>query len=95
MTSEYELEISPAAKRDLKSLPSKIQKDIVMNHFSIVRESPYQVGKPLVGTLHKERSYHLGRKPEYRIIYFIEGKLITITLIGTRESIYKKAKRRR
>lgn len=93
--SEYELELSPAANRDLKALPLKIQRDIVMNHLSIIRERPYQVGKPLVGTLHKERSYHFGRKPEYRIIYFIEEKLITITLIGTRESIYKKAKRRR
>jgi len=93
--SEYELELSPAAKRDLKSLPLKIQRDIVMNHFSIFRGRPYQVGKPLVGALYKERSYHFGRNPEYRIIYFIEEKLITVTLIGTREGIYKKAKRRR
>ncbi len=92
---EYELEISPAAKRDLKSLPLKVQKDIVMNHLTIIKETPYQVGKPLVGTLHKERSYHFGRKPEYRIVYFIEGKLIIVTVIGTRESIYKKAKKRR
>jgi len=52
------------------------------------------VGKPLVGVLYKERSYHFGRKPEFRIIYSIEDNLITVTLIGTRESIYKKAKRR-
>ncbi len=92
---EYELEVSPAAKRDLKSLPLRIQKDIVMNHLSIIKEKPFQVGKPLVGTLHKDRSYHFGRKPEYRIVYFIEGKLITVTVLGTRESIYKKAKKRR
>lgn len=92
--SEYDLELSTAAKRDLKSLPLKIQKDIVMNHLAIIRERPYQTGKPLVGALHRERSYHFGRKPEYRIIYFIEKKVITVTLIGTREGVYKRVKRR-
>jgi mRNA-degrading endonuclease RelE of RelBE toxin-antitoxin system len=92
---KYELELSPAAMRDLKSLPITVQKDIVMLHLPIIREKPYHVGKPLAGTLHKERSYHFGRKPEYRIIYFIEGNLITVTLMGTREGIYKKAKKRR
>lgn len=93
--SEFELELSPAAIRDLKSLPFKIQSEIALNHLPIIREMPYQVGKPLSGALHKERSYHFGRKPEYRIIYFIEENVITVTLIGTREGIYKKAKRRR
>lgn len=92
--SRYELELSPAAGRDLKSLPVRIQKAIVMDHLSVISESPYSAGKPLVGTLHKERSYHFGRKPEYRIIYFIEGGIITVTLIDTREGIYKKAKKR-
>lgn len=93
--SEFELELSPAAIRDLKSLPFKIQREIALNHLPIIREIPYHVGKPLTGVLYKERSYHFGRKPEYRIIYFIEKNVITVTLIGTREGIYKKAKRRR
>jgi len=91
----YELELSPAAGRDLKSLPIRIQKEIVMDHLPIIKENPYSTGRPLVGALHKERSYHFGRKPEYRIIYFIEGEIITVSLIGTREGIYKKAKKRR
>ena len=92
---KYELELSSAAMRDLKSLPLKIQRDIAINRLPVIREMPYLVGKPLAGTLHKERSYHFGRKPEYRIIYFIEDNVITVTLIGTREGIYKKAKKRR
>ncbi len=91
---KYELELSTAAMRDLKSLPLKIQRDIAINHLPVIKKMPYLVGKPLAGTLHKERSYHFGRKPEYRIIYFIEENLITVTLMGTREGIYKKAKRR-
>jgi mRNA-degrading endonuclease RelE of RelBE toxin-antitoxin system len=92
---EYELELSTGAMRDLKSLPLTIQKDIAVTHLSVIKKSPYLAGKPLAGTLHKERSYHFGRKPEYRIIYFIEENVITVTLIGSREGIYKKAKRRR
>jgi len=92
--SKYILELSPAAKRDLKKLPLEVQKDIVFSHLPAIRENPYKSGKPLNGALHYERSYHFGRKPEYRIIYFVERNVITITLIGSRESIYKKAKRR-
>jgi mRNA-degrading endonuclease RelE of RelBE toxin-antitoxin system len=95
LTTKFELELSPAALRDLKSLSLKIQREILSSHLPLIRETPYLVGKPLAGVLHKERSYHFGRKPEYRIIYFIEGNIITVTLIGTREGIYKKAKRRR
>jgi mRNA-degrading endonuclease RelE of RelBE toxin-antitoxin system len=91
---EHKLELSPAAMGDLKALPTRVQRDIAISHLPIIREKPYQVGKPLLCALYKERSYHFGRKPEYRIIYFIEDNLITVTLIGTRESIYKKAKRR-
>ncbi len=91
---EHELELAPAALRDLKSLPLRIQKEIVTNHLPAIREQPYLAGRPLVGAMHKERAYHFGRKPEYRIIYFIEGNMITVTLIGTREGIYKKAKKR-
>jgi len=91
----YKLELSPAAIRDMKGLPLPVQKDIALNHLPVIRENPYQSGRPLISALHKERSYHFGRKPEYRIIYFIEGDLITVTLIGSREGIYKKAKRRR
>jgi mRNA-degrading endonuclease RelE of RelBE toxin-antitoxin system len=49
----------------------------------------------LIGALKGERSYHFGRKPEYRIIYYIDNDLITVTIIGTREGIYKRAKRRK
>jgi len=92
--SIYELELSSAAKKDLRNLPMNIQREIIFEHFPRIKERPFQSGRPLVGVLHKERSYHFGRRPEYRIIYFVEKDLITVTLIGTREGIYKKARRR-
>ena len=91
----FVLEVSPAARRDLKRLPMKVQEEIVSTHLPAIQADPYGVGKPLVGALKGERSYSFGRRPEYRIVYFVEGDQITITIMGTREGIYKRAKRRR
>jgi len=95
MPKTYHLELSPAAKRDLKRLPRSIQKEIVFKHLPEIVKDPFSKTEPLLGTLKGERSYHFGRKPEYRIIYYIEDDLIIVTIIGKRESIYKRAKRRK
>ena len=91
----FTLELSPAARRDLKRLPLQIQEEILFVHLPKIQEKPFEAGKPLRGVLKGERSYHLGRKPQYRIVYLMEGKVITVTIIGTRENIYKRARRRR
>ena len=95
MPDQYQLEITSAARRDLKRLPAQIQKDIVFKHLPKIRNNPFSTNKPLLGFLHDERAYHFGRKPEYRRIYFIEQNFITVTIIGSREGIYKRAKRRK
>jgi len=95
MHKTYQLEISPAAKRDLKRLPNEVQKKIVFEHLPNIQKEPYFSSEPLIGTLKGERSYHFGKKPEYRIIYYLEDDVITVIIIGTREGIYKKAKRRK
>ena len=95
MPKSYRIELSPAARRDLKGLPLSIQKDVVFKHLPELIKDPFLKAKPLVGALKGERSYHFGRKPKYRIIFYIEETLITVTIIGTREGIYKKAKRRK
>ena len=92
---EFTLELSPQAKRDFKKLPKNIQQEILFTHLPAIQANPYEVGTPLRGALKGECSYHFGRKPEYRIVYFVEGKLITVTILGTRENIYKRARRRR
>ena len=91
----FKMELSPAARRDLKRLPRDIQQEILFTHLPAIQAEPYAVGRFLRGMLKGERSYHFGRKPEYRIIYLIEGEIITVTIVGTRENIYKRAKRRR
>ena len=95
MPEEYSLEISPAAKRDLKRLPVSIQKEIVFSHLPAIKNAPFSTSSPLVGALKRERSYHFGRKPEYRIVFYIEEDVITVTIIGSRENIYKRAGRRK
>jgi len=95
MPKEYTLELSPAAKRDLKRLPIAVQKDIVFTHLPAIEGDPLSTSTPLVGAFKGEHAYHFGRKPEYRIVFYIEDTLITVTIIGTRENIYKRAKRRK
>ena len=80
----YQLEISPAARRDLKKLPATIQDEIVFRNLPAIAQEPFKNSHPLLGSLKGERSYHFGRKPEYRIIY-------SVTIIGTRENIYNRA----
>jgi len=94
MKKSYKLELSSAAERDLKRLTMSVQKDIVFNHLPIIEDDPIANSKPLTGAMKGERSYHFGRQPEYRIIFYIENKIVTITTIGSRENIYKRAKRR-
>lgn len=90
---EFTLELSPAARRDLKRLPESVQQEILFTHLPAIQANPHRVGRYLRGTLKGELSYHFGRKPEYRIVYFVEGELVTVTIIGTREGIYRRAKR--
>ena len=89
-----DLELSPAAMRDFKRLPKNIQEEILSKHFPAIKAEPYKF-PPLKGALKGGRSYHFGRNPEYRIIYFIEGELIFVEILGTREGVYKRAKQRR
>ena len=95
MGSGYALELSPAARRDLKRLPIEIQKEVIFKHLPAIQREPLKIGRPLAGVLKSERSYHFGRRPQYRIIYFIEGSLVLVTIIGARENIYKRARQRK
>jgi len=91
----FTLRFRTAARRDLKKLPQNIQEEILLTHIPTIKANPYSVGFPLRGSLRSERSYHFGSNPQYRIIYIIEDEQIIVTTLGTREDIYKRAKRRR
>ena len=65
MAKKYSLVFAPAAKRDLKKMPTHIQNQIVFQHLPKIERDPFGVGKPLFGVLKGEVSYNFGRKPEY------------------------------
>jgi mRNA-degrading endonuclease RelE of RelBE toxin-antitoxin system len=94
MAKKYSLILAPAAKRDFKKLPQNVQNQIVFEHLPENERDPLGVGKLLFGVLKGELSYHFGRNPEYRIISFIDNNSVFVTIIGSRENIYKHAKRR-
>ena len=94
MAKKFSLTLSPAAKRDLKKLPHNVQDLIVFEHLPEIERDPSGIGKPLFGVLKGELSYHFGRNPEYRIIYFIDNDSVIVTIMGSRENLYKRAKRR-
>jgi mRNA-degrading endonuclease RelE of RelBE toxin-antitoxin system len=95
MHNAFALELSPAAGRDLRKLPRSVQEEIAFKHLPKIEGDPFSNSEPLLGTLKGERSYHFGRKPEYRIVFFVADNLVTVTIIGTREGIYRRARRRK
>jgi hypothetical protein len=62
--TEFKFLLSPAAHRDLKKLPTYVQKRIIYEDLPAIEKDPIGVGHPLYGALKGERSYHFGRKPE-------------------------------
>ena len=63
----FVLELSPAARRDLKRLPPKVQEEILFAHLPKIQERPFEAGKPLQGVLKGERSYHFVRPHRHGI----------------------------
>lgn len=64
MAKKYSLILDPAAKRDLKKLPHKVQNQVVFEHLPEIERDPLGVGKPLFGVLKGDLSYHFGKNPE-------------------------------
>lgn len=79
--------LKPKARKQFDALPAKDQ-GTVFDALEGLRENPY-AGKKLQGELHG--LYSLRVWP-YRIIYTIEKRRITVTVvaIGQRKNIYKR-----
>ena len=90
----YRVEFDTAAERDLKELPREVRREIYDIHLPKIQADPNATGEQLHGDLAGFRSYHFGHRPEYRMLYKITDDLVVIWIVDTRESVYKKAKRR-
>ena len=90
----YQVKLTNSARRDLKSLPKSVQREIVTTHLLELANSPYTEGQPLHGEFSGYSSYHFGRRPEYRIIYTVEEDTVTVVLVGSRADVYDRLRRR-
>ncbi len=84
--SMYVLEVKAKALKELASLPKKDQERIV-GMFDVLRENPF-AGKQLEGKFKGLRSLRVW---PYRIIYVIDQRIITVTVlkIGHRKDVYR------
>lgn len=92
----YELKAISAVKKDLNDLDPTTVKEIREVHFRRIEESPHQAD-PLGYVFKGLYSYHLRHAgTAYRIIYEIyeAEKLVIVLLIGSRENLYKRLRRR-
>ncbi len=91
-----EVHITKKVKKDLKKLGSTQDKNKVINKLKQLQNNPF-LGKPLTGKLIGYYSLHfILSGGEGRAIYTIIDKenIVLVILVGYRENIYKKAKRR-
>ncbi|MSS72127.1 MAG: hypothetical protein EXS64_11640 [Candidatus Latescibacteria bacterium] len=92
----YELKAINAVKKDLNILNRATVKEIRENHFPRIKKDPHQadsLGYAFKG-LYSYHFRHVGTA--YRIIYEIyeEENLIIVLLIGSRENLYERLRRR-
>jgi len=85
-----------ASKKDLKKLSKEIIEIIIKNHLPVLLNSHYnneRLSNPFKNCWKYAFPY---KGTEYRIIYQVFNKelKILIILIGSRENLYKKLKRR-
>jgi len=82
----YSYEFKSKALKQLKKLDKSVQRKIIDKMDLVSKEEVLFSNKRL--TKFRIGSYRL-RIGDYRIIYDIDGKMITILLLGDRKDIYK------
>ena len=82
----YSYEFKTKALKQLKKLDKTVQEKIVCKLDQISKEEILFSNRRL--TKFKIGSYRL-RIGDYRVIYDIDGKMITVLLLGHRKDIYK------
>lgn len=82
----YEVILTPRAQKELKRLPKRYQRAIVLSLHEL-REYPFS-GKPLTRELTGQFSLRVG---VYRILYKInkQNKIVSVLTIGHRSTVYQ------
>lgn len=91
----YKIFLAKSAEKDIKELDYPV-KIAVRDQLTYLSNNPL-LGNTLKGELSSIRSYHFKyANVDYRIIYEIYDSdlVVEIIMVGSRENIYKKLKRR-
>ncbi|MFC1483217.1 type II toxin-antitoxin system RelE/ParE family toxin [Candidatus Margulisiibacteriota bacterium] len=84
--AKYELVITNPASKDIKPIPKNQLKKICETMRNLLDNPISAKSKKLAGS---KRSYRI-RVGDYRILYSISNKVITIFAIGHRKDVYRK-----
>lgn len=93
----YELRFHPQVDKELEALPKTVRAIIKNSYLPHIAASPWNVGKPLSGTLKQFRVLIFShRGVSYRIAYEIEKKsqIVYVLMVRKREGFYERLKRR-
>lgn len=84
----YTVVLLPAAKRQIKKLPSKARRNVIELAESLASDPRPSGAKALHGPL---KGFYRVRTGEYRVVYTVDDKNIIVTVVsaGDRRDIYR------
>ena len=88
MTEPFTVEVSSAARRQLRQLPTKVATAIVEFLTSVLPENPLRLSRPLTGALSGLRS---ARRGDYRVLIEVdeEDRRILVVRVAQRAHAYR------
>lgn len=87
MSKEFSIEYRSGAVSDIQGLDAYTGRQILDAIMRKLKTDPLSFGKPLRFTLRAHRSLRVG---DYRIIYIVEDKIVTILAVFHRREGYPK-----
>ncbi len=87
MAARYRIEITPAARRALESLPKKVLRQID-KQILVLADNPYPPGSKKLKDAGDLRRIRVG---DYRILYLVEAErlVVLIVTVGHRREVYR------
>ena len=81
-------EFTPAAEREFEKLEHNLQKRITEKlNFYLASRQPLYFAKPLVDLRPATHRFRIG---SYRVLFYVSGKVMVVTLIDKREDAYRR-----
>lgn len=87
MSTRYRIEVTPAARRALESLPKKVLRQIDKRILALA-DNPYPPGSKKLQDTEDLRRIRVG---DYRILYLVEAEplVIVVVTVGHRRDVYR------